>query len=129
LGRDGLRALVEVARPAGMLAHVDGARLANAAVALSIPAAELIAGVDSVSLCFSKGLGAPVGSVVAGSKEFVAAARRARKAFGGGMRQAGVIAAAGLIALRDGPALLPRDHVRARRLAEAFAAMPGLRPM
>lgn len=114
----------------GLAVHVDGARLANAAVACAVSAPELLAGVDSVSLCFSKALGAPVGSVVAGSQEFVAQARLVRKAFGGGMRQGGVIAAAARLALRDGPDHLPIDHQRARSMAQALAGLPGvgLRP-
>ena len=119
-------ALVQEARRLGLLVHVDGARIVNAAVAAGCAVRDLTAGVDSVSLCLSKGLGAPVGSVVAGSAAFVQEARRARKAFGGGMRQAGVLAAAGLIALREGPDLLVADHARARRLAVAFAGLPGI---
>jgi len=122
-----LRALAATAREHGLLVHCDGARLVNAAVALGCPVRDLAAPCDSVSLCLSKGLGAPVGSLLAGTAEFVAAARRARKAFGGGMRQAGVLAAAGLLALRDGPALLAADHRRARTLAQALAALPFLR--
>jgi threonine aldolase len=125
-GPQRLRELAAAAHRAGLSVHIDGARLANAAVAAGCPLAELAAPADSVSLCLSKGLGAPVGSVVAGSSEFVAAARRVRKAFGGGMRQAGVIAAAGLLALQHGPQLLVADHARARRLAQALAPLPGL---
>ncbi len=106
--------------------HVDGARLANAAVSLGCSAHEITAGVASVSLCLSKGLGAPVGSLLGGPAAFIAEARRVRKAFGGGMRQAGVIAAAGLIALREGPALLTKDHARTLQMAEAMARLPGL---
>ncbi len=127
LGAEETVALCRTAHELGLAAHIDGARLCNAAVALGVAAADLVAEADSVSLCLSKGLGAPVGSVLAGSVEFVALARRARKAFGGGMRQAGILAAAGRLALRDGPALLATDHARARRMAEAFAALPGVR--
>jgi threonine aldolase len=88
---------------------------------------DLVAAVDTTTLCLSKGLGAPVGSVVAGSRAFVAEARRVRKAFGGGMRQAGVLAAAGRIALREGPLLLADDHRRARQLAHGLAVLPGFR--
>jgi threonine aldolase len=123
---EGFAALVAAARAHGLRVHLDGARLANAAVAAGCAVGELTRGADSVAMCFSKGLGAPVGSVVAGSTEFVAQARRVRKALGGGMRQAGVLAAAGLIALREGPTLLAADHARARRMAVAFAALPGL---
>ncbi len=122
-------ALVATARACGMRVHVDGARLANAAAALAVPIARLARGVDSVSFCLSKGLGAPVGSLLAGSQDFVDEARRVRKALGGGMRQVGILAAAGLMALREGPAALPKDHARARALAAALAQVPGLRPL
>ncbi len=121
-----LRALACVAQEHRLLVHCDGARLVNAAVALGCTVRELAAPCDTVSLCLSKGLGAPVGSLLAGDREFVVAARRARKAFGGGMRQSGVLAAAGLLALRDGPALLAADHRRAKALAEGLAKLPGL---
>lgn len=119
-------ALAAAARRHGLLVHVDGARLLNAAVALGCAAHELVAPADTATLCLSKGLGAPVGSMLVGSAAFVAEARRVRKAFGGGMRQAGVLAAAGLLALRDGPALLAVDHARARRLAQGLAELPFL---
>jgi threonine aldolase len=110
--------------------HVDGARLFNAAVALGTPARELLAHVDSATFCLSKGLACPVGSVVVGGRDFIWRARRARKMVGGGMRQVGILAAAGLVALRDGPAgmieRLADDHVNARWLGEALAAMPGV---
>lgn len=115
------------ARENKLLMHLDGARLMNASIALGVTAAELAAPFDSVSLCFSKGLGAPIGSVVAGSKEFVAAAHRLRKALGGGMRQVGVVAAAALYALEHNVARLAEDHAHARVLAEAVRATPGLR--
>ncbi|MBL8751132.1 MAG: aminotransferase class I/II-fold pyridoxal phosphate-dependent enzyme [Planctomycetes bacterium] len=120
-------ALAAAAKKHGLAVHCDGARLANAAVALGCPMADLAAALDSTTLCLSKGLGAPVGSLVAGSAAFAKDARRARKAFGGGMRQAGVLAAAGLIALRDGPALLRRDHERAKDLARGLAEVPWAR--
>jgi threonine aldolase len=126
LAPEQMDALAESARELGLIVHIDGARLANAAVALGVPAARLCAAADTLSLCLSKGLGAPVGSVVAGDASFVAAAQRARKAFGGGMRQVGILAAAARIALRDGPGWLGRDHERARRLAEAASQTPGL---
>jgi len=122
-----IAALSEAARASGLSVHCDGARLANAAAALGCEMAELVADVDSTTLCLSKGLGAPVGSLLAGSEAFVRDARRARKAFGGGMRQAGVLAAAGLIALLEGPALLPRDHAGARALAAGLAELPWAR--
>jgi threonine aldolase len=110
--------------------HVDGARLFNAAVALGVPAAELVRDAASVTFCLSKGLSAPVGSVVVGSTDFVWRARRARKLLGGGMRQAGVLAAAGLVALSDSDdgtvARLADDHAMARRLAEGLAAQEGI---
>ncbi|MCC7397124.1 MAG: aminotransferase class I/II-fold pyridoxal phosphate-dependent enzyme [Planctomycetes bacterium] len=122
-----MAAAAAAAHEHGLLVHVDGARLLNAAVALGRPASELTAAVDSTTLCLSKGLGAPVGSVLAGSVAFVAEARRARKAFGGGMRQAGVLAAAALLALQDGPALLVLDHRRAKVLAAGLHALPWAR--
>jgi threonine aldolase len=106
--------------------HVDGARIFNAAVALGIPAAELVADADSVFFALSKGLSAPVGAVLAGSAEFVGRARRARKMLGGGMRQAGIVAAAGLVALRTGIGRLREDHEQARSLADKLATLPGL---
>jgi threonine aldolase len=115
------RAITGVARRHGLKVHLDGARLFNAAVALGVSAAELCADADSVNVCFSKGLGAPIGSAVAGSRDFVETARKVRKMAGGGMRQAGVIAAAALIALREGPKRLHEDHTKARLFAEALA--------
>jgi threonine aldolase len=106
--------------------HLDGARLANAAVALGKPLKDLAAPFDSVQFDLSKGLGAPVGGIVAGSRDFIAAARRNRKLLGGGMRQAGVIAAAGLVSLTMVDRLAD-DHRNARRLAEALADVNGLR--
>jgi threonine aldolase len=107
--------------------HLDGARLFNAAVALRRPAADFARPVDSVTFCVSKGLGAPVGSVICGSREFVGRARRVRKMLGGGMRQAGIIAAAGIVALERMVERLGEDHANARRLAEGLAKLPGLR--
>ncbi len=121
---------LRAALPEHLPIHVDGARLFNAAVALGVPAAELVRNADSVTFCLSKGLSAPVGSVVAGSTDFIWRARRARKLLGGGMRQAGVLAAAGLVALSDGDggtvARLADDHAMARRLAEGLAAQEGI---
>ncbi len=120
-----------IAHQGGVPLHVDGARFWNAAVALGVSGAELAAPADSVTFCLSKGLGCPVGSVVVGDHDFIARARRARKLLGGGTRQAGVLAAAGLVALRDGSAgmieRLAEDHANARQLAEALATMPGIR--
>jgi threonine aldolase len=104
--------------------HLDGARVFNAAVALGETVAELTRGFDSVSFCLSKGLGAPVGALLCGDRAFVRKARRARKMLGGGMRQAGVLAAAGLVALEDGPSRLHVDHERARRLAAGVGVDP-----
>ncbi|MFD1655630.1 threonine aldolase family protein [Pseudonocardia alaniniphila] len=109
-------AVVAAARGAKLRVHLDGARLWHAAVALGVPPGTLTVGVDSVQVCLSKGLGAPVGSVVAGSVEFIAEARRLRKMLGGGVRQGGVLAAAGLVAL-DRIDRLAEDHERAKRLA------------
>jgi threonine aldolase len=106
--------------------HLDGARIFNAATALGENVAQMTRKVDSVMFCLSKGLGAPVGSMVAGSKAFIERARICRKMFGGGMRQAGVIAAAGLIALERSPGRLHVDHENAKRLAEGIAEIPGL---
>ena len=106
--------------------HLDGARIFNAATALGENVAQMTRKVDSVMFCLSKGLGAPVGSMVAGSKAFIERARIYRKMFGGGMRQAGVIAAAGLIALEKSPGRLHVDHENAKRLAEGIAEIPGL---
>jgi threonine aldolase len=110
------------AKDAGLPVHLDGARVFNAATALGIPVAELTSGFDTVMFCLSKGLGAPVGSMLVGSRELIARARSVRKALGGGMRQAGILAAAGLIALEEGPGRLAEDHANARLLAEAVAA-------
>jgi len=111
-------AIAEVARAAGLGLHLDGARLFNAAQATGTSVAELAAPFDSVAFCLSKGLGAPVGSLVCGSTEFIERAHRARKMFGGGMRQAGVLAAAGLYALDQNVSRLADDHDNARRFAQ-----------
>src|SRR5579884_828778 len=110
----------------GLLVHLDGARIFNAAVALGVPVRELAAEVDSVQFCLSKGLSAPVGSIVAGSRDFLAEARRVRKLLGGGMRQAGIIAAAGILALTEMVDRLAEDHANAKRLAEGLAAIPTI---
>jgi threonine aldolase len=123
---DYMKAVGDVARRHGLKIHVDGARIFNAAAALDVPAAELAADADSVSFCLSKGLAAPVGSVVCGNHDFISEARRARKILGGGMRQAGVLAAAGIVALNEMVNRLADDHVNARKLAEGLAEMPGI---
>lgn len=110
----------------GLPVHLDAARIFNAAVALGKPVAEITRKVDSIQFCLSKGLGAPVGSLVVGSKEFIGEARVLRKMLGGGMRQAGVLAAAGLVALEKTPPLLARDHQNAKALAEGLAGIPGI---
>lgn len=117
-----IAALAAAAREHGLKVHLDGARLMNACIRLGKPAKELAAPFDSVSLCLSKGLGAPVGSVLSGPADFIKRARRLRKMVGGGMRQAGVIAAAGLHALEHHVGRLAEDHANARRLAEGLAA-------
>jgi threonine aldolase len=119
-------ALSAVAHEAGFPVHLDGARVFNAAVALGVDARELTAPVDSVMFCLSKGLSAPVGSMLAGSKDFIERARRMRKMLGGGMRQAGVVAAAGLCALNEMVDRLAEDHANARRLAEGLLGVPGV---
>jgi threonine aldolase len=123
-------AVAAVAHESGVPLHVDGARLFNAAVALGTPVHELLADADSATFCLSKGLACPVGSVVVGSTDFIWRARRARKLVGGGMRQVGVLAAAGLVALQDGPAgmveRLAEDHRNARLLAEGLAELDGI---
>jgi threonine aldolase len=115
-----------VARRHGLAIHMDGARLFNAAVAQNVDAAEIAQHVDSVTFCLSKGLCAPVGSVLCGPADFIHQARRARKALGGGMRQAGILAAAGIVALNEMVERLCDDHAHARLLAEGLARLPGV---
>lgn len=115
------------AHAAGLKVHLDGARIFNAAVALGEPVATMTRQVDSVMFCLSKGLGAPIGSMIAGSRELIEQGRIYRKMFGGGMRQAGVIAAAGLIALEKSPLRLHEDHANAKFLAQGIARIPPLR--
>ena len=113
-------------RQHGLALHLDGARLGNAAVALGIDPAELVATVDSVSICLSKGLGAPVGALLCGGRDLIREARHWRKMVGGGMRQAGFLAAAGLYALENNLPRLAHDHALARILAEGLAPLPNL---
>lgn len=115
-----------IARERGVPVHLDGARLYNAAAALGVPIRDLTKSCDSVTCCLSKGLCAPVGSVVAGSRNFIARAKKIRKALGGGMRQAGVLAAAGIIALTDMTQRLQEDHENAKYLASKIQAFPGI---
>jgi threonine aldolase len=120
----------EVARLAhahGLSLHIDGARIFNAATALGVDVRDLVREADSVMFCLSKGLCAPVGSLLCGSADFIAEARRTRKVLGGGMRQAGVLAAAGIVALEQMTGRLAEDHARARRLAEGLAQIPGVK--
>jgi threonine aldolase len=130
IGADYTARLAAVAHERGVPLHIDGARLFNAVVALGTSARELVAAADSATFCLSKGLACPVGSVVVGSRDFIARAHRARKLVGGAMRQAGIVAAAGLIALQDGPEgtieRLADDHANARALAEGLADMDGI---
>ncbi len=114
------------AHAGGLPVHLDGARIFNAAVALGRSVAELTRKCDSVMFCLSKGLGAPVGSMLVGSREFIEKAHVYRKLFGGGMRQVGVLAAAGLVALEESPQRLHEDHANARYLAEGLAQIPGI---
>jgi threonine aldolase len=120
------REILEVAHAQGIPVHLDGARIFNASVATGIPVSELVRGFDSVMFCLSKGLGCPVGSLLCGSREFIEEARRVRKALGGGMRQAGILAAAGLYALEHHVERLAEDHENARILAQGLSEIPCL---
>jgi threonine aldolase len=120
------REILEVAHAHGIPVHLDGARIFNASVATGIPVSELVRGFDSVMFCLSKGLGCPVGSLLCGSREFIEEARRVRKALGGGMRQAGILAAAGLYALEHHVERLAEDHENARILAQGLSEIPCL---
>jgi threonine aldolase len=111
----------------GLALHLDGARLWNAAVALGVPPAAIAGPFDTVSVCLSKGLGAPIGSVLVGADDLIARARRWRKVLGGGMRQAGIIAAAGLYAIEHNIDRLATDHANARRLADGLDSVAGVR--
>lgn len=123
---EAVRGVREVATRHGLHVHLDGARLMNACVATGLKPTDYTQYADSVSMCFSKGLGAPVGSIVAGSNEFVDRCHRFRKMFGGGMRQAGILAAAAEYALDHNVDRLADDHANAKRLAMAIAEMPGV---
>jgi len=124
--QDRLRAIVDVARRHGLHTHMDGARLMNAAVASGVPAREHVRGFDSVTLCLTKGLGCPVGALVAGDRALIKEARRYKHLFGGAMRQAGIIAAAGLYALDHNIDRLAEDHTNAKILARGLAEIPGI---
>lgn len=123
---DRMRELVAVAHRHGLPVHLDGARIHNAAAALGVPASEIAAGCDTVMFCLSKGLGAPIGSVLVGDTDAIGEARRLRKTFGGGMRQVGIVAAAGLVALDEVLPTLGEDNRRARALADRIAEIPGI---
>lgn len=123
---DALRSVADVAVRNGLALHMDGARLWNASVALGLPERELVRDFDSVSVCFSKGLGAPVGSALVGSADFVARARRFKQMYGGGFRQAGIVAAGALHALEHHRARLSDDAAHARRFAEGLSALGGV---
>ncbi|KAF5740486.1 Threonine aldolase 1 isoform 1 [Tripterygium wilfordii] len=119
----------ELAKSHGLKLHIDGARIFNASVALGVPVHRLVQAADSVSVCLSKGLGAPVGSVIVGSKTFIAKARRLRKTLGGGMRQIGIICAAALVALQENVGKLEADHKNAKILADGLNHIKGLRAL
>ncbi len=123
---DYIKQVVKIAHENNLLVHMDGARIFNAAIKLGLQAKILLVGVDSVTFCLSKGLGAPVGSVLCGSRDFVAKARRIRKQLGGGMRQAGILAAAGIVALESMIDRLAEDHQRAIYLAEKLKSVPNI---
>ena len=127
LTRERTEEICDGAHALGLRVHLDGARIFNAAEALGETVADLARPADSVMFCLSKGLGAPVGSMLLGGRGFIEEARRWRKLLGGGMRQAGVLAAAGLVALEETPPRLAEDHANARRLAEGVAELPGVR--
>ena len=126
LTQDDMQTIAAVAREGGVALHVDGARIFNAAVALEAPVSELARDADSVTFCLSKGLSCPIGSVIVGDADYIKEARRWRKMVGGGMRQVGVIAAAGLVALDSMVDRLAEDHANARKLAEGLAQIPGI---
>ena len=121
-----IAAVTDVAQRRGMRTHLDGARLMNAVVASGIAAREYAKGFDSVWIDFTKGLGAPVGAALAGSRDFIAEAWRLKQQMGGAMRQAGIIAAGGVFALRQHVSRLAEDHINARRLAEGLCRLPGV---
>jgi threonine aldolase len=125
-----MRTLCEIsdgAHERGLRVHMDGARIFNASAALGIPVHEVAAPADTVMFCLSKALGAPVGSMLAGPADLIAKGRLYRKRLGGGMRQAGILAAAGLVAIEESPAKLPIDHANAKFLAESLSRIPGVK--
>ncbi|MFZ2879156.1 MAG: low-specificity L-threonine aldolase [Phototrophicaceae bacterium] len=120
------RAVAEIAREHKLKLHIDGVRIFNAAAALGVSAKDLVADADSMTFCLSKGLCAPVGSIIVGDRAFIDEARRVRKILGGGMRQVGVIAAAGLVAIREMIGRIPEDHANARTLAQGLSTIPHI---
>ena len=126
LTQDDMKSVADVAHANGVPVHVDGARIFNAAVSLEAPVSELVKDVDSVTFCLSKGLSCPIGSIIVGSEDYILEARRWRKMVGGSMRQVGVIAAAGLVALDNMVGRLAEDHSNARKLARGLAEVPGI---
>ncbi len=126
ISREYTEQVLAIAREHNLKLHIDGARIFNAAVALNMPAKALVAGADSLTFCLSKGLCAPVGSVVVGSADFIKEARRNRKLLGGGMRQVGILAAAGLVAIRDMVNRLADDHAIACEIGDSLARVPGV---
>ncbi len=126
LDTDDIEQVRQIADDAGAALHMDGARIFNAAVALDIPVNELVSAADSVTFCLSKGLSAPIGSLLCGNSEFIEQARKYRKMVGGGMRQVGLIAAPGIVALETMVARLAEDHQNAKRLAQALSSIPGV---
>ncbi|MFN8557633.1 MAG: low-specificity L-threonine aldolase [Dehalococcoidia bacterium] len=126
LSRADMAPIAAVARAAGIAFHIDGARIFNAAVALGVDPADLVADADTVQFCLSKGLACPIGSLIVGSGEFIGRARRYRQMVGGAMRQAGIVAAAGIVALEEMVDRMAEDHANARRLAEGLASIPGV---
>ena len=124
---ENIQAIRELTKSRGLHLHLDGARLMNACVASGLKPTDYTQLVDSVSMCFSKGLGAPVGSIIAGKRDFIARTDRFRKMFGGGMRQAGILAAAALYAIENNVERLAEDHANAKRFAKAIAELPGIK--
>jgi threonine aldolase len=126
LRQDYINEVVSLAQEHGLKTHMDGARIFNAAIKLNVPVHSLVVGIDSVTFCLSKGLGAPVGSVLCGEHEFITRARRIRKQLGGGMRQAGILAAAGIVALETMVDRLEKDHLMARKLADNLRSLSNI---
>lgn len=126
LGVDYTRQVGQLAKENGLKFHIDGARIFNAAAALDVDIKQLVAPADSVMFCLSKGLVSPIGSMLVGSKEFISRAHRLRKMLGGGMRQAGVMAAAGLISLEKMTGRVKQDHARAKKLYEGLKQVSGI---